>query len=64
MIAFILGPGTTFIATRVDGILGMGYQKIAVGNVVPVFQNMVAQRLVDRPVFGFYMSRCVNRVQW
>ena len=50
-------PGTTFIDDIFDGILGMAWPAIAVDNVTPVFQNMVAQKLVPNPVFGFYLDR-------
>lgn len=49
--------GNTFIDDKFDGILGMGWPSISVDNVTPVFQNMVAQSLVARPVFGFYLDR-------
>ncbi|CAI8042215.1 Cathepsin D [Geodia barretti] len=50
-------PGSTFIDDKFDGILGMGWPAIAVDKVAPVFQNMVAQGLVAKPVFGFYLDR-------
>ncbi|KAI9316386.1 endopeptidase [Dichotomocladium elegans] len=49
-------PGFTFALAQFDGILGMGFANIAVKGVVPPFYNMVAQDLVDAPVFSFWIS--------
>ncbi|XP_040006304.1 nothepsin isoform X2 [Xiphias gladius] len=50
-------PGATFVMAKFDGVLGMGYPSLAeiLGN--PVFDNMLAQKMVDKPVFSFYLSR-------
>ncbi|XP_075967673.1 nothepsin [Anarhichas minor] len=50
-------PGSAFLRARFDGVLGMGYPSLAeiLGN--PVFDNMLAQKEVDEPIFSFYLSR-------
>ncbi|XP_062143912.1 aspartic proteinase-like isoform X2 [Alnus glutinosa] len=47
----------TFVLARFDGILGLGFQEISVGNAVPVWYNMVQQGLVKEEVFSFWLNR-------
>ncbi|XP_075706794.1 cathepsin E [Rhinoderma darwinii] len=53
-------PGSTFLDANFDGILGLAYPSLAVDGCTPVFDNMIAQNLVEQPVFGVYMSRDPN----
>jgi saccharopepsin len=49
-------PGITFAVGRFDGILGLGYDNIAVKRVVPPFYNMINQKLISNPVIGVWMN--------
>ena len=49
-------PGLAFAFGRFDGILGLGYDTISVNKIVPPFYSMINQKLLDEPVFAFYLG--------
>uniref|UniRef100_UPI00358FD941 cathepsin D-like n=1 Tax=Myxine glutinosa TaxID=7769 RepID=UPI00358FD941 len=53
-------PGITFLLAYFDGIAGLAFPSLAVAGATPLFDNMMAQGLLPRPVFSFYLNRDRN----
>jgi hypothetical protein len=51
------GPlNLAFAMGKFDGLLGLGFKSISQYNIPTPFEAMVAQKLVDEPVFAFYLQ--------
>ncbi|CAM0958249.1 unnamed protein product [Alopecurus aequalis] len=47
----------SFIVGKFDGILGLGYPEISVGQAPPLWLSMKEQKLLAEDVFSFWLSR-------
>uniref|UniRef100_A0A4W2CHH7 renin n=1 Tax=Bos indicus x Bos taurus TaxID=30522 RepID=A0A4W2CHH7_BOBOX len=50
-------PLLPFMLAKFDGVLGMGFPAQAVGGITPVFDHILAQRVLTDDVFSVYYSR-------
>ncbi|TFK03780.1 O-acetyl-ADP-ribose deacetylase MACROD2 [Platysternon megacephalum] len=49
-------PGTNFVYSQFDGILGLGFPAIAAGGATTVMQGLMQENLISAPLFSFYLS--------
>ncbi|XP_075030149.1 embryonic pepsinogen-like [Calonectris borealis] len=49
-------PGQFFVHVKFDGILGLGYPNLAAGGIMPVFDNLVNESLLEENLFSVYLS--------
>ncbi|KAJ0978735.1 hypothetical protein J5N97_014209 [Dioscorea zingiberensis] len=47
----------SFLLAKFDGILGLGFQEISVGDIPPLWSNMADQNIIDKKVFSFWLNR-------
>ncbi|XP_029428498.1 gastricsin-like [Rhinatrema bivittatum] len=52
----ITEPTSNFIYSKFDGILGLAYPGLAVGNAATVMQGLLQQNALTEPVFSVYMG--------
>ncbi|KAG8132118.1 hypothetical protein E2320_010000 [Naja naja] len=50
-------PGSAFVYSKFDGILGLAYPSLSAGGATTVMQGMIQENLIDAPVFSFYLSQ-------
>ncbi|XP_015684780.1 gastricsin-like, partial [Protobothrops mucrosquamatus] len=50
-------PGTAFLYSQFDGILGLAYPSLSAGGATTVMQGMIQENLIGAPVFSFYLSQ-------
>ncbi|XP_067863959.1 pepsin A-like [Heptranchias perlo] len=50
-------PGSFLYYAKFDGVLGLAYPNLALSGATTVFHNMMSERLVEEPIFAFYLTR-------
>lgn len=53
----LVQPGNTFAVAPFDGILGLGYKSIVIGDAIPPLYLMKEQGLIKRQAFSVYMKK-------
>lgn len=53
----VTGLGLAYSVGKFDGILGMAWQSISIDGIPTVFEELLAQGLVNQGVFSFYLSK-------
>merc|ERR1712066_318581 len=52
------GPlNLAFAAGKFDGLLGLGFKNISQYQIPTPFESMIEQKLIDEPVFAFYLQQ-------
>jgi hypothetical protein len=54
------GLGAAYALGKFDGILGMAFEVLSVNDVIPPFQNLVQQNLLNEAKFAFYLSKSTD----
>eukprot|EP00929_Paragymnodinium_shiwhaense_P007584 TRINITY_DN111499_c0_g1_i1.p1 TRINITY_DN111499_c0_g1~~TRINITY_DN111499_c0_g1_i1.p1 ORF type:complete len:537 (-),score=96.67 TRINITY_DN111499_c0_g1_i1:45-1655(-) len=54
--------GSTFRELPLEGIVGLAFPSMSAGNVTAFFDNVIAQRLLKKNMFSFYLSPLAEQV--
>ena len=57
------GLGPAYSIGKFDGILGLGWGSISVNEMPTVFSNIVASKVLDEPLFAFYLQEKAGILQ-
>lgn len=52
----VKGLGYGYLLGKFDGILGLAFKELSVGQAIPVFEMAIDQKVVPQPVFSFYLG--------
>merc|ERR1712032_995195 len=56
------GPlNIAFAAGKFDGLLGLGFKSISQYQIPTPFESMIDQKLIDEPVFAFYLQQDASK---
>ncbi|KAH8377085.1 hypothetical protein KR093_003399 [Drosophila rubida] len=50
-------PPAVFSRANFDGIFGLGFREIAIGDVTPPMYTLIEQQLITQPTFSIYLNR-------
>jgi hypothetical protein len=56
--------GAAFEKSQFDGIAGLAYPALSRGGMVPIFDQMIRKKVMERNRFGFYLQEKRNGALW
>jgi hypothetical protein len=55
--AEIVNVPYVYLLAKADGVIGLAYSSFSVDEVTPLFYSLLKKRLIEKPVFSFYVNR-------